>query len=75
MAHSPVRMCPCSGSPQPCPLHGLWTTGHSPEHSTAAIPTVTWPWPQARCVLGLGIQTEYGLRTVQGQHEGGEALP
>lgn len=66
---------PAASPPQPCPLCGWWTTGHSPEHSTAATPTVTWPWPQPSGVFCSWPQTEYSLRTVQGQCEGGKALP
>lgn len=59
----------------PQPLHGWLTTGHSPEHSTAATPSVTWPWPEPSGVFWDWPQTEHGLRTLQGQHEGVKTLP
>lgn len=60
--------CPSAASPlQPCPLCGWWSTGHSPEHSTAATPLSPGPGHSPAVCSVTGHR--------QGQHEGGKTLP
>lgn len=70
----PRGLWPCQDVPlqQPVPCGGGLPQGRA---LSAAIPNVTWPQPQPSSVFWDWPQTEYGLRTVQGQHEGGKALP